>query len=50
MDINRPLLFNLRTDIGERDEVIAAKPEVARRLHALLEAWTREMDGAAESK
>ena len=50
MDINRPLLFNLRTDVSERDNVIAANPEVARRLHALLEAWTREMDGPSASK
>jgi arylsulfatase A-like enzyme len=44
-DIGRPLLFNLRTDIGERDNVIVQHPEVARRLRALLEAWAAEVDG-----
>jgi arylsulfatase A-like enzyme len=44
-DMGRPLLFNLRTDIGERENVIGSHPEIARRLRDLLEAWTREMDG-----
>ena len=45
-DMNRALLFNLRTDIGERDNVITKHPEIARRLRTLLDAWTREVDGA----
>jgi arylsulfatase A-like enzyme len=48
-DMGRPLLFNLRTDIGERNNVVAEHPEIARRLRNLLEAWTREMDAPAQS-
>ena len=44
-DMGRPLLFNLRTDVGERENVIGSHPDIARRLRDLLEAWTREMDG-----
>ncbi len=44
-DMGRPLLFNLRTDVGERENVVGSHPDVARRLRDLLEAWTREMDG-----
>ena len=32
----RPMLFNLRNDIGERENLIAQRPDIARRLVALL--------------
>jgi arylsulfatase A-like enzyme len=44
VDMGRPLLFNLRTDIGERNNVVGANPRIARRLRDLLDAWVREMD------
>jgi arylsulfatase A-like enzyme len=46
----RPMLFNLRTDIGERENVIAGHPEVARRLRDLLEAWEREVAAEAGAR
>ena len=42
-DVGRPLLFNLKDDIGERRNVIAEQPAVARRLRDLLAAWEREV-------
>ena len=42
-DVGRPLLFNLKDDIGERRNVIAEQPAVARRLRDLLVAWEREV-------
>ncbi|HEX6062687.1 MAG TPA: sulfatase/phosphatase domain-containing protein, partial [Longimicrobiales bacterium] len=49
-DMGRPLLFNLRTDIGEHENVIASHPDVARRLRSLLDAWTREVDGVPQQQ
>lgn len=40
----RPLLFNLRTDIGERNDVIGAHSDIARRLRTLLAAWQADVD------
>jgi arylsulfatase A-like enzyme len=42
-DVGRPLLFNLKDDIGERRNVVAEQPAVARRLRDLLLAWEREV-------
>ena len=46
LDMNRPMLFDLATDIGERENVIARHTDVARRLHERLLAWERDVDGA----
>jgi arylsulfatase A-like enzyme len=46
----RPMLFNLRTDIGERVNVIGSHPDVARRLRDLLLAWEREVDAEAGAR
>ena len=42
------MLFNLRTDIGERENLIARHPDIARRLVALLREWERDV--ASEAK
>lgn len=42
----RPLLFDLRTDPGERTNLIAREPDIARRLHAALGAWEKDVGGA----
>jgi len=44
----RPLLFNLRTDIGERENLIGQRSDVARRLRPLLEAWQEDVDAEAK--
>jgi arylsulfatase A-like enzyme len=41
----RPMLFNLRNDIGERENLIAQHPDIARRLNALLREWERDVAG-----
>ena len=50
MDGNRPLLFDLSSDISERENVVGARSDVARRLRAQLEAWQREMAAAGTVK
>jgi arylsulfatase A-like enzyme len=44
VDANHMLLFNLRTDIGEREDLTAQRPEVVRRLRPLLTAWAQSVD------
>jgi hypothetical protein len=48
-DVGRPMLFNLHTDVGERNNVIAQHPEIATRLRSLLEAWQLGVDGDAKT-
>jgi arylsulfatase A-like enzyme len=46
-DDGRPMLFNLRTDIGERTNLIGQHPEIATRLRLLLDVWQRDVEGEA---
>ena len=48
LDLGRPLLFNLRNDAGERANLIGERPEIARRLFPLLEAWAQDVDAEAK--
>ena len=47
-DEQRPMLFNLRTDVGERNNVIGLHPEIAQRLRPLLEQWQQDVDAEAK--
>jgi arylsulfatase A-like enzyme len=47
-DGNRFMLFNVRDDIGERRNLIRERPDVARRLHAALDAWGADVDAEAK--
>jgi arylsulfatase A-like enzyme len=52
VDANHMLLFDVRTDIGERRDMTAQRPDLVRKLRALLTEWTRSVDadGAAAGK
>lgn len=45
----RPMLFNLRNDIGERENLIGRHPDIARRLGTLLSAWENEVEREAKA-
>jgi arylsulfatase A len=47
-DDGRPMLFNVRTDLGERNNLIGLKPEIAARLRPLLQQWEKEVDAEAK--
>jgi arylsulfatase A-like enzyme len=47
-DDGRPMLFNVRKDLGERNNLIGSKPEIAARLRPLLEAWQKDVDAEAK--
>ena len=44
----RPLLFNVRTDLGEQNNLIGQHSDIARRLQPLLTAWEQSVDGEAK--
>ena len=48
IDVDRALLFNLRTDIGERENLIGQRTEIAQRLRPLLTAWEGDVDAEAK--
>ena len=48
-DGGRPLLFNLRTDLGERTNMVGLRSDIARRLQPLLAAWQKDVDGEAKA-
>jgi arylsulfatase A-like enzyme len=48
VDGGRPMLFNLRSDIGERTNLIGTRSDIAKRLHTLLIAWQRDVDAEAK--
>ena len=40
----RPFLFNVRTDLGERTNLIRSRSDLAKRLLGLLDAWQKDVD------
>ena len=45
----RFLMFNVRKDLGERDDVAQQQPAVVRRLRQLLLAWEKDVDAEAKA-
>jgi arylsulfatase A-like enzyme len=48
MDGGRAFLFNVRDDIGERENLIGRQSDIARRLEPLLAQWQVEVDAEAQ--
>jgi arylsulfatase A-like enzyme len=44
----RAMLFNVRKDMGERDNLIGRHPDVAKRLRSLLTTWQADVDAEAK--
>jgi arylsulfatase A-like enzyme len=44
----RPMLFNLRTDLGERNNLVGQRGDIARKLEPLLAAWQKDVDAEAK--
>ena len=49
VDANDLLLYNLRDDIGERNDLAARRPDVVRKLLPLIKAWEADVDAEAKS-
>jgi arylsulfatase A-like enzyme len=50
LDGAQPMLFDLKTDIGERVNLAGANPAVARRLYDLYRAWDAEVTAEAKRR
>ena len=47
-DGGRAMLFNLRADIAEHDDLVGQRSDIARRLRPLLAAWEADVDAEAK--
>ena len=48
LDGGRALLFNLRADVSERNDLIGQRSDIARRLRQLLVAWQEDVEAEAK--
>lgn len=46
----REMLFDVGTDLAERNDVAAANPAIVRRLHQQLLAWEKDVDAEAKTR
>jgi arylsulfatase A-like enzyme len=50
VDANHVMLFDLKNDIGERNDLANRRQDVARRLRPLIAAWEAEVDAEAKER
>jgi arylsulfatase A-like enzyme len=49
VDAGDVLLFNLRDDIGERNDLAKERPDLARKLRPLIAEWEKDVDAEAKA-
>ncbi len=49
IDGTHQMVFNVRRDLGERNDLAGERQDVARRLRALLRDWEEDVDAEAEA-
>src|SRR5205807_2437395 len=49
IDDGRPFLFDVRKDLGERNNLVGVRTDVVRRLMPLLAKWQADVDAEAKS-
>jgi arylsulfatase A-like enzyme len=49
VDAGDVLLFNLRADVGERNDLAKERPDIARRLRPLITEWEKDVDSEAKA-
>ena len=47
LDGNTPMVFDVRKDVGERNDLTNQRQDVARRLRPLLDQWEKDVDAEA---
>jgi arylsulfatase A-like enzyme len=50
IDNGRPFLFDMKQDLGERNNVIDSHMDVAQKLKAKLDAWQKDVDAEAAAR
>jgi arylsulfatase A-like enzyme len=48
IDDGRPMLFDVHKDLGERNNMIGLRPDIAQRLRPLLDKWQQDVDADAK--
>jgi hypothetical protein len=48
VDSDHHLLFDLARDIGERNDLASARPELVLKLSRLLDEWEKDVDSEAK--
>jgi arylsulfatase A-like enzyme len=49
VDGPNPMLFNLTSDIGERNDLANQRPEIVKRLYPLIAQWEQDVDAEAKA-
>jgi arylsulfatase A-like enzyme len=50
VDGESAMVFNLRNDVGERNDLARERQDVARRLRPLIDVWERDVDAEAKAR
>ena len=50
IDGESTMVFDVRNDVGERNDVARERQDVARRLRPLIDAWERDVDAEAKAR
>ena len=50
LDGEAAMVFNVRSDTGEQNDLANERQDVARRLRLLMAAWERDVDGEARAR
>jgi hypothetical protein len=50
IDGESAMVFDLRDDVGERNDLARERQDVARRLRPLVAAWERDVDAEAKAR
>ena len=49
IDGSHTMVFNVRTDVGERNELANRRQDIAQKLRPLLAEWEKEVDAEARA-
>ena len=50
IDAGATLLFDLRTDVGERHDLANVRQDIARQLRPLLDAWEEDVEAEVQDR
>jgi arylsulfatase A-like enzyme len=50
IDDGRPFLFDVRKDLGERNNLVGIRTDVVRKLMPLIDKWQADVDGEAKTR
>jgi arylsulfatase A-like enzyme len=49
LDGPNPMLFNLASDIGERNDLANQRPDIVKKLYPLIAQWEQDVDAEAKA-